>query len=285
MTSATTTETNTSTDATPWPLAPTWPTATEADRRCRDVMVDLETLGTAPDGVMLSIGLVRFDVETGYVGGEWQWHLDVIDQVDAGLRLDPGTAMWWMHPDRRPAVDALLAARQVNRHSRLDEALDGVVAAIRGWGCQVWKSGADQIQYDIPGSGVPVERIWARGPQFDLTILGSAYRARRRQTPWDYWQERDVRTLLEAVQWLTGRRLDREPRPEAAGPRVEHDALSDALEQARHVTLAWQLIREAQLGMEFLAELPLALDAVEPREEVDGPLQERLSEPAGDVMP
>lgn len=59
------------------------------------IMVDLETLGTAPGSVILSIGAVRFDVEEGLLD-EFYVNIDVESSQRLGLTIDGATVMWWM---------------------------------------------------------------------------------------------------------------------------------------------------------------------------------------------
>ena len=59
------------------------------------IMVDLETLGTAPGSVILSIGAVRFDVEKGLLD-EFYVNIDVESSQRLGLTIDGDTVMWWL---------------------------------------------------------------------------------------------------------------------------------------------------------------------------------------------
>jgi DNA polymerase III epsilon subunit-like protein len=66
------------------------------------------------------------------------------------------------------------------------------------------------------------EEIWANSPAFDCVHLEHAYGEVALEVPWEYYQRRDYRTLsgLELVD-----------EPEHSG--TEHDALDDAVQQAR----------------------------------------------------
>ena len=58
-----------------------------------NVMVDLETLGNGSESVIISIGAVEFDPETGELGREFYKVVDAQSCVDAGLKIDASTVM------------------------------------------------------------------------------------------------------------------------------------------------------------------------------------------------
>jgi hypothetical protein len=77
---------------------------------------------------------------------------------------------------------------------------------------------------------VEVERVWARGPSFDLEILTSL--AGRQFIPWWTWRdERVARDMLKAA----GRQITRS----ACG----HNALADTVAQAHNVIAVYKAVR------------------------------------------
>jgi len=82
----------------------------------------------------------------------------------------------------------------------------------------------EQIRCDLTKRAVPLDalRIWARGTDYDISILNLAYRRISQEPPWQYWKTRDVRTYLEACRYTSPR-------------KNTHRALEDALNQARDV--------------------------------------------------
>lgn len=73
--------------------------------------------------------------------------------------------------------------------------------------------------------------IWGKGSDFDNVILANAYRALGLQAPWKYKNNRCVRTILALVP-------DACDGVESEG--TKHNALDDAIYQARCVSRAWQ---------------------------------------------
>lgn len=174
----------------------------ESGADLKHVMVDIETLGTKPGSVILSIGACRFD--EGGVGAERFYRtIDVFDSLMAGLTTDTATVGWWRMQSAE-ARGALVPGRP------LREALD----ALHGY-----------LTY------VPDSFVWAKGPDFDCVLLAAAYQVLGLKEPWKYNRKRDVRTILSLVQ---------SPGPvEAPPPAVlAHHALSDATYQAAQVVAA-----------------------------------------------
>lgn len=162
------------------------------------VMLDIETLGLEPGAVILSIGAVRFD--TDGLGSEFHGNIDLVSCEDAGLTVDADTLQWWLDQDGE--VQHVLTG---------GEALEDVLEDFGGW-------------YG------DAEEVWANSPSFDCRLLEAAYDAVGLESPWNFWSERDFRTLKEL--------------PVAAEIEQdgnEHDALDDAKHQARVAsdTLSW----------------------------------------------
>lgn len=138
-----------------------------------DLMIDLETLATTPDALILSIGAVFFDRDQPGKLGEEFYQRIMVDQKHG--RICGETLSWWM--ERRaawPAGDAV----------HLVHALSNFVRFV----------------------GDPARlRIWGHGADFDPPILHSAYLACGMDRPWGKGQVRDTRTLfdLAGFKWST----------------------------------------------------------------------------------
>lgn len=128
------------------------------------VMVDLETLGTDPGAVILSIGAVRFDTD-GIDDETLHVSVDPESCQDYGLSIDADTLTWWLEQD--DAVTDILRGG-----IPLDDALHEFTAFIDD-----------------------ADTIWANSPTFDCSILRAAYDAIGDDVPWSYRDERDFRTL------------------------------------------------------------------------------------------
>ena len=160
-----------------------------------NVMIDIETLGTAANSVILSIGAVQFG-ENG-LGDEVYSTINIDSCLERGLVVEGRTILWWMGQ-----ADAARAALGQNELS-LAAALQGLTNAFD------WNN----------------TLVWCNGLNFDLPILDSAYRACGMAAPWAYYNGRDYRTIKCELPKETFKALE-------VTPVVKHDALEDAKAQA-----------------------------------------------------
>jgi hypothetical protein len=166
-----------------------------------DVMLDIETLATSPDSVVLTFGAIKFDPfdNTKEMKDGLYFRVDVDEQISLGRRVDEGTVAWWGSQNEAVREEAL------GEHDRVS--LDDFTRALNKF---------------IVGA----DRIWAQGPVFDIVILENLYRQIGKPVPWQFWQIRDSRTLLKALG------DDREP------GAMLHNALADCISQAEAVQSA-----------------------------------------------
>ena len=160
-----------------------------------NVMIDIETLGTMTNSVILSIGAVQFG-EDG-LGDEFYSTINIDSCLERGLVVEGRTILWWMGQD-----DAARAALGQNELS-LAAALQGLTNAFD------WNN----------------TLVWCNGLNFDLPILDTAYRACGTQAPWAYYNGRDYRTIKSELDRDVFKSLE-------VKPTVAHDALEDAKAQA-----------------------------------------------------
>lgn len=182
-----------------------------------DLMIDLETLGTGPLAVVVSVGAAAFSFDdSDTVTDQYRAVLDRDQQEHQFMReRDPSTVAWW--EKQSPAARSVFEEPQLEVH----EALEGLAQFV-GKHC-------------VPQTEV---RAWGNGADFDLVILGSLYKDVKLQAPWRYHQQRCFRTLKS----LFPREYDAAKRlPSlAGGPVVKHDALADAVWQARVAQELWR---------------------------------------------
>lgn len=172
----------------------------------RDLMIDIETLGTAPGSVILSIGAVAFDAVTGEFGEEFYAAIDPQYAVAAGLTTDISTVKWWM--------------------TQSDDARRAAFGGDRLLGATLSEFG-DYVRR------INATRVWAKPPSFDLVLLEAAFQATGISIPWHYRTPRDVRTLLD----ISGTTAQ-------TGVGVAHNALDDAKSQAVDVINAVRVMAE-----------------------------------------
>jgi hypothetical protein len=160
-------------------------------------MVDLETLATTPDSVILTIGAFKFDPWGPNVDRSTQnvfyRRVETESCESLGMIIDPGTLDWWgkqspeiideaFHPEDRHPIEEV-----INDFHKF------------AWGC---------------------EAFWSHGSIFDIMILETYYRKLGKAFPWNFWQVRDTRTLFD---------LGYDPE---MPQNSKHNALEDAYRQA-----------------------------------------------------
>ena len=160
-------------------------------------MIDLETLSTNPDAVVLTVGGVKFDPNsTMKPYSEMYFRVDVDSQTQIGRNVMQETMDWWAQQPKEISEEALGDENRIS----LEDALN-----------------------TINKFSVGVDVFWCQGPLFDYAILQDLYRQLERPVPWQYWQIRDSRTLFSLV-------------PKQNDKRVGlHNALQDCIFQAKKV--------------------------------------------------
>jgi len=181
------------------------------------VMVDLETLDRKPGGVIVTIGAVAFDLESGELGPRLYINIDPTSAEAAGLKVDTGTVMWWMRQSKE-AQQALISEKALTLTAAL-ELFSEFIKEIR--------LGNEKNEINL----------WGNGSMFDNAFLERAYDAATLPYPWQYWEHRDVRTL---VQLAKERGFDVKAETKMEG--TAHNALDDAIHQVNYCSKAWRTI-------------------------------------------
>lgn len=166
----------------------------------KHISIDIETLATTPDAVVLSIGAVVFDAN-----GLYETFYSVLDthHDQQGRRRGPETIEWWgqqseearevlTQKDREPVLYAL---------GRLHEYIHN---------------------NDHEG-------IWALGTHFDIAAIEHLCASYNVPAPWHYQAPRDMRTVR--AQFL--KQFPSGQLPVRTG--THHNALDDAVNQARAI--------------------------------------------------
>ncbi|EQP84550.1 exonuclease VIII, partial [Escherichia coli HVH 82 (4-2209276)] len=181
---------------------------TSTSRTCDHLMIDLETMGKNPDAPIISIGAIFFDPQTGDMGPEFS---KTIDLETAGGVIDRDTIKWWLKQSRE-AQSAIMT----------DEIpLDDALLQLR--------------KFIDENSGEFFVQVWGNGANFDNTILRRSYERQGIPCPWRYYNDRDVRTIVEL-----GKAIDFDARTAIPFEGERHNALDDARYQAKYVSVIWQ---------------------------------------------
>lgn len=192
----------------------------------KNVMVDLETMGNGTEAPIIAVGAVFFDPWTGLLGKGFYTDVSLESSVASGGRMDASTVLWWLQQEeaaRKPLYTNELACTLTKALSQLSDFLGK------------------------EGPGKDYLQVWGNGIAFDNVILRESYKREGIDVPWSFWNDRDVRTMVEL-----GQAVGFNPKVDLPFEGVRHNALADAEHQARYVSAIWQRVfgREAAEGID-----------------------------------
>jgi hypothetical protein len=66
----------------------------------KDIMIDIETLGTGTRGLITQIGACYFDRNTGEIGDKFCENIQIQDALDNGFEVRGDTIKFWLEQDK-----------------------------------------------------------------------------------------------------------------------------------------------------------------------------------------
>ncbi len=156
------------------------------------VMLDLETLGTTPNSIIVSLAAVKFSLSKGIMS-EFTVNIDPKDSKRYGLTMDQDTLDWW---SRQPK------------------------ATVDAWRLNAvpLKSAMDQF---VDWYGPKTMPTWAKGGQcFDFPILETSLKTVGHRTPYHFRDCMDYRTVINLFDFKDWKKKS-----------VSHCALDDCKDQ------------------------------------------------------
>lgn len=173
----------------------------------KDIMIDIETLSTNSNSVILTLGAVKFnrgkDIELLENCETFYRRINLDSCMNLGMKMDNETLNWWLEQSNEAKYEAL------ENKDRQD--IKFVLKEFSEW------------------VGNINNYIWGHGDDFDCVILDNAYKCCGIQTPWKFWNTRDTRTLFD----ITKVNL------KDVHSEHEHNSLHDAYRQVKCVKLAF----------------------------------------------
>lgn len=127
------------------------------------VMIDIETLGTCSDAVVLSIGAVKFNLQD-----KFYTTLNVDEELKTDAKVSADTLLWWLDHKEVKDVAMLSDINSEPNYDKLSRLLEFVE---------------------------PCEYFWSKGINFDFPILDNCLRRYGLEPKWRYNKLRDFRTL------------------------------------------------------------------------------------------
>lgn len=178
-----------------------------------DIMIDIESLDTSPNCVILTIGAVRFDPKGMGVVEKLELRPMIEEQTEKFNRvINEDTLRWWSNQSA----------------SAMDEAMGD-------WGRISFAECMEKL-YKFCWNR---RAVWSNGAGFDVVAMESAWRDLGQRIPWPYYSVRDTRTLYE----IAGVSL----KDKKYGSKTTHKAVEDAEHQAIVVQDAYRKLIKAGL--------------------------------------
>ena len=184
-----------------------------------DISLDLETLGTSNSPVIMQIGAVLFDIETGNIIRRFSHTIDIQSCIYADLKIDAVTLKWWTKQDPSTLKQVMSGTKS----------LEFVLDAFKEWIMMVC------------GSAIGNVNLWGNGILADNTWLKSAYNSLNKAYPIHYTKDRDVRTILD----LAATKLEiteSQLRSKITNKGVYHNAVDDAEFAAKLISTCYNIL-------------------------------------------
>jgi hypothetical protein len=165
------------------------------------LMIDLESLSTEEDAVLVQIAWVVFDSKTFEVINRHVFHPNIQQQITLGRDVSASTLKWWMGQDDK--------AKQI--------------FSVAG------TATPDSVKYTLQQvlSDYNIQEVWSMGPLFDVLAL-SSFCGEVYTELFNFGAIRDVRTVREIAR---SDGVDLDAIYSRIAPGTHHDALSDCIWQ------------------------------------------------------
>ncbi|WP_392563223.1 3'-5' exonuclease (plasmid) [Orbus sturtevantii] len=197
------------------------------------IIIDIETLDIDPTAVILSIGAFAFDrfnldetrkkIKISIDSQEDEtpcFHMvcDITNQIMLGKRtVSMGTLNWWRSQPDLVKNSFIFKCKKYHLETVLMELNSKT---------EYWKKENKDIKF------------YFRGTDFDPVILKNALDEYNLQTPWKYYQVRDIRTYIDA---LTGGTKGYIEKNQPCFEMIKHNALHDAMNDAEQMCIAYNI--------------------------------------------
>lgn len=186
------------------------------------IMVDLETLSTDSNAIILTIGAIPFGPDGTHIVDKGCYFYERVNLYSYNrfknneFHLNWGTLIWWLEQDPEPLRDAFLAEPRYPIWTVMQDFLNWINIICKSFG-------------DMKVN------IWSHGKDFDVVVLQNAFKICNVDCPWDYWDTRDTRTIY-ALAGVETMNISMPPGFKA------HDAIGDCLKQIEGIRLAYNRI-------------------------------------------
>lgn len=189
-------------------------------------MVDIETLSTAVNAVVLSVGAVEFDPIAGEIKRRFYGELDLSEQKQRHISSD--TVQWWFKQsvENQKSIDIMLKENKWK---------NGVEFVLHRFKEFIWGYANFLADTNSRNEGYEKIAVWACDPDFDLAILANLYEEHNLSVPWKYSEPKSVRTVRTLAE-LHSIGLPKD--------NASHNALEDCIRQVAEIAELNRVIRQ-----------------------------------------
>ncbi len=176
------------------------------------LMIDLETLGTKSNSVVMSIAAIPFNLDTGEMSDKpFKVNIDLNSSLAAGLEVSGDTVQWWL--TQRQEILGLMFTDAVH--------LANALIAFN-----------DYIEEHFVAPPI----VWGNSARFDLGLLENLYQKMNIMPKWKFRDERCYRTinsLFLSIQTASEDKTD------------AHNPIVDCRYQIKRLCLIWKHLAAA----------------------------------------
>lgn len=173
----------------------------------KHAMVDIETLDVKATARILSVAAVRFNSKGECARTVLYAHPSMKEQKEKGRTISANTHSFWQKQPKEAYEEAFKPEED--------------------------RCSVAQFQKDMVSFMKDVECVWANSPTFDLAILRHLFDQFGLITPWKFWEERDVRTVIQLFPdpktWKPNHKINKNKENEHSYPK--HHPIGDCLTQ------------------------------------------------------
>lgn len=147
-----------------------------------DCLLAIDTLGVNNTAAILTIALLRFNLDSHESPSELLIHVDPDSNAAVGRSFEAGALRWWSD---RPDLREVFAREEA---TPLENALDQVRSFYHG-----------------------ADRLWTMVGGVETAIVADAYQDFGQAPPWKHWEVSCGRTLCDLSSWLAQSQVDPTP--------------------------------------------------------------------------
>lgn len=191
----------------------------KSEMKMVNIMVDIETLSTDSNAVILTIGAIPFSSDGIISVDEDMYFYRRVNLQSYNkyknneFNFNYETLLWWLKQDQKIRDEAFSNRPRYDIEIVMKDFID-YLATIRKY------LNDDKIH------------IWSHGKDFDVVILQNAFKVCKLECPWKFWDTRDTRTIY-ALANIDMKNI---------GGFECHNAIGDCLKQIEGIKQSYTII-------------------------------------------